>query len=259
MVVSTRHGRLLRQLLPPGQLFTTDPDSNLQRLLNGLGGELEAVERTAEQVPEQLDPSIGSWSIADWERVLGLPDDCGPAPESLEERRRAILGRLLAGGDLARPTYLALAQALGYTVAIQEGTAQPFRCGSSRCGERLGTFAGVFEWTVIVLGGSTRRFRAGAGACGDPLSITSDELLECVIRRAAPAHTGVRFRYEADAGICWVVILDEGGAPIQVLCIDGRFFVIDELGNLIELDTSGGVIQVLDEDGNPIGIPVQES
>lgn len=256
MVVVTRFGRLLRQLLPPGTLYTEDPASVLQRTLNGLGGELERADVAAAELPRDLDPARGTSSIPDWERVLGLPDECGPAPTTLDGRRGAILGRLLSGGFLSRKTYIDLARALGYTIAIQEGTSDPFRVGADRCGESLGTDGGVFEWIVRVFGGSTQSFRCGLNACGDPLSVTGDELLECVIRRASPAHTGVRFAYE-DVGECWLDVGDGEGGLIRIFTIDGRFYFIDEFGSLIPINTTDKVIRVLDEFGNHMTLELQ--
>ena len=107
------HGRILRQLLPPGRLFSQNPDSTLQALLDGLGGEFDRLADNAADLPRQVDPAAGDESLADWERVLGLPDECGPTPVTILERRRAVLGRLTAGDSLSRAFFVQLARSQG--------------------------------------------------------------------------------------------------------------------------------------------------
>lgn len=257
MVVATRYSRLLRQLLPPGRLFATAPEANLSRLLDGLSRELERVHQQAEALPVELDPSRGSWSLPDWERVLGLPDECGEAPETLETRRAAVLGRVLSGDTLSRSFYYELARSLGYSIAIEEGTAAPFRVGVGRCGDRLGSEAEIFQLVVLVAGGTRRLFRTGASACGDPLQVTRDDFIECVMLRVAPAHVGVGFRYPEETEF-WLEVDDELGGLIRVYSIGGEFYVVDELGDLIRIDVQDLTLLVRDENGELIMIELQE-
>ncbi|MEO1700353.1 MAG: putative phage tail protein [Planctomycetota bacterium] len=259
MVVATPYARLLRELLPPGRLFATDPEATLSRLLEGLATEFARVDAQAGALPDQLDPARGSWALPDWERVLGLPDRCGPAPETVDARRAAVLGRLLSGGSLSVGFYQSLASSLGYSIAIEEGSATRFECGTSACGDSLGTEATVFQIDVLVAGGTERVFECGVAACGDPLGDTSDELLECVLERAAPAHVSMTFRYP-DPAEYFLGIPDGEGGLIRVYAFDGDFYVVDELGQLIRLDVVDDVLTIRDENGDPILIPlVQEA
>ena len=257
MVVASPYARLLRQLLPPGRLWATAPDSNLERLLDGLGRELERIDGQAQLVPEQLDPARGSWALPDWERVLGLPDECAPPPETLEARRAAVLGRLLSGGSLSTPFYYDLARSLGYSIAIVEGSASPFRCGESACGDALGSEAGLFLVEVLIAGGTTRVFRCGESACGDPLSDTRDDFLECVLERAAPAHVALHFRYPDDLQL-YLEVGDESGGAIRVYSFNGAFYVAAEGGDLIRIDVSDQTLLVRDENGDLIELQVQQ-
>jgi uncharacterized protein YmfQ (DUF2313 family) len=51
-----------------------------------------------------------------------------------------------------------------------------------------------FVWVVTVLGQTRTYFRAGQNTSGDPLWNFPDlTTLECVLRRASPAHTQLYF------------------------------------------------------------------
>ena len=263
-------GRVLRQLLPPGRLFTEDPDSNLQTMLDGLAVELDRVDEIACELPRELDPSEGLLSLTDWERVLQLPDGCGPTPVTIEERRRAVLGRLQSGGLLSRAFYRQLARSQGYRARIEELEAAPFRVGLSRCGDSLGTEAGVFAWTLVVDTDKRRPFRVGASRCGEALVSLADPLLECIIRRAAPAHTSVGFRYNWTGKLpgdtnpntgpitdeCWWSVEVGPGAFLRLLTQAGKVIVYSELGATLDLGLRDGAIPVLDENGVELEIPI---
>lgn len=257
MVVTSRHGRLLRQLLPPGRLFTEDPTSNLQRLLDGLGAEFDRIDEAAEVLPEQLDPSAGFWSLDDWERVLGLPDECGTPPETAEGRRAAILGRLLGGDNLSRDFLQSFARKLGYAVSLEEGSSDPFVCGESRCGDALGSEASIFDLRVRLVGGTRREFTCGLSVCGDPLVSTTDDFLQCALDRVIPAHVGVTFEFADDVEL-YLEVSDELGGTIRVFAFGDEFYVVDENGDLIRIPVVDDALAVIDEDGNPISIPLQQ-
>ena len=57
----------------------------------------------------------------------------------------------------------------------------------------------MWVWHVNVRGGNNRitRFRAGISAAGDRLTDYGDAVIETVIQDLKPAHTAVRFTYEA--------------------------------------------------------------
>jgi uncharacterized protein YmfQ (DUF2313 family)/uncharacterized lipoprotein NlpE involved in copper resistance len=259
------HGGVLRKLLPPGKLFSDSPGSMLQALLDGLGIELDRSSELADDLPRQLDPAEGDESLSDWERVLGLPDGCGPAPVTVADRRRAVLGRLQSGDNLSRNFYVELARAQGYTARVEELESAPFRCGSSRAGDTLGTEAGVFAWTLVVRSSKRHPFRVGASRCGTPLGSLADQQLECVIERAAPAHTQLGFRYEYDGDTgsggpvdeCWWLIGNPTGPDLRMLTKDGEMVVYGEDGAPFDIGLRDGSVPVLDENGVEIEVPIQ--
>lgn len=258
----------MRQLLPPGRLFSREPGSVLQNLLDALACEFDRASDSAADLPRQVDPAVGDESIPDWERVLGLPDDCGPAPVTLEERRRAVLGRLQSGGLLSRAFYVELARSQGYTIKIEELNRAPFRCGLGRCGDHLGTEAGIFAWTAVVQTSRRHPFRVGKSQCGEAFGSLRDPLLECILRRAAPAHTSLEFRYEFDRRLpgnagsttlpiedeCWWRVGQGAFGSLRIYTQEGSLAVFDELGAPLRIDVHGGEFSVADELGQSLRV-----
>lgn len=176
---------------------------------------LARVDARGDALIGETDPRTTAEMLPDWERVVGLPDACSRAAgePTLQERRAAIHQRWTARGGQSRAFFIAVAEALGYAVEIEE--YRPFVCGLSRCGERLwaprafrtglsrcgGRLAGDWPvrliWTVRVLGPRVTRFRSGASSAGERLmTLSRAEDLECQLRRRAPAHTWLVFDYQ---------------------------------------------------------------
>lgn len=209
----------LSKHLPPGVCWPRDPRSNLQKVLLGLAGEFARVHGRALDLYREGDPRLALELLPDWERFLGLPDDCLSVSGDVQTRRAQLVAQLLEGEVPTPAHFVALALALGYDVAVVEhrpfeagrsvaGDAltnwgDPFLAGFNRAGDRLAPVLGwPFYWDVIANEFSVRHFVAGSTA-GSPLASWGNELLECVIRRAAPAHTIPRFLYSTLDVIAW--------------------------------------------------------
>jgi uncharacterized protein YmfQ (DUF2313 family) len=85
---------------------------------------------------------------------------------------------------------IAWAAAAGWNVTIREQS--DFVIGISMVGDPIAE--SDFVWEVTVLDQQRAFFEIGAAATGDPLWTSPDiSTLECVLRRAAPAHTSLYF------------------------------------------------------------------
>lgn len=189
------HADLLALLLPPGAY---DPNgSMLAPELAAEGAALDAALDSAEQVLAEVDPRTAHYTLADWERVYGLPDPCvADQAFTLQERRAAVVSKMIAVGGATPAYFEALAAAMGYQVVVEE--FRPFICGKSRCGDALNGGAVVrYIWRVKVLSARITYFRAGASRCGDSLGkISRADDLECRLARIKPAHTHLIVAYE---------------------------------------------------------------
>ena len=69
----------LKRLLPSGEAWTPDLNSVMHQTLEGLGIELSRIDHRAWDLFNDAIPSIDELFdelLIDWERVVGLPDNC---------------------------------------------------------------------------------------------------------------------------------------------------------------------------------------
>jgi uncharacterized protein YmfQ (DUF2313 family) len=183
----------LAALLPEGAAWPRDPASPLMRLLAAFAAELERLDGRAAQLLAETDPASTTELLADWERVVGLPDPCVTQAQTVAERRAALEGRLTTVGGQSRAFFLQLAARLGYVVTIDEFTseAEATAAGIVFTGDE---WAHIWRVNVPNTVGITP-FRAGAGSAGEPLRSWGNEVIECQFNRVKPAHTQVLFAY----------------------------------------------------------------
>lgn len=194
------------QLLPSGAAWSRDPGSSMGMLMLGLADEFARIEQRVGKLIEEADPRTTLELLMDWERVAGLPDACAGAPDSIGERRVALVNKLAQRGEQSIPYFTEIATRLGYFVEIIETNA--LKAGF-RAGERCNGDAWRFAWVVHVVVSSIEyresyaQFRVGSRA-GERLRGFSALSLECLIRRAKPAHSEVIFQYEVEpAPVLW--------------------------------------------------------
>lgn len=179
-----------RSLLPPG-LATIG--RRLAALLAALAEEPARIDAAARQLIEEADPRTTAALLAEWEEDFGLPDPCGGDEQSVEERRRALIARVLdRPGGASRAYLISYAASYGYAITIAEH--RPMRAGF-RAGDRC--YGLDWQWAFIVVAPPTTItsvFRAGSHA-GERLRTWGNDRLECLINRAKPADTVALFSY----------------------------------------------------------------
>lgn len=202
----------LRQLLPRGAAWQVPPGGVLDRVLAGLAEEFARIDARADALLDEADPRTTLELLPDWERVAGLPDSCTGAPEETYERQVALHQKLTGIGGQNRAAFVELGARLGYAIEIEEH--RPFRVGD-RIGVPVNGPDWAFAWTVLVRpfegvfeeGEFLAHFRAG-----DPVErrlVGFGQLdVECIISRAAPAHTTVLFAYEVEPEpVLWIDLI----------------------------------------------------
>jgi uncharacterized protein YmfQ (DUF2313 family) len=189
-------GRVLQQLLPAGAAWRCEGGSWLSKVLLGIGEEVARVDARGDALLEESDPRTALELLADWERVLGLPDDCQlTVPDAVGERQVQVAQKARALGGQSPQFYIDLARSLGYDITITEYA--PLRAGF-HAGDVCAGVAWAYVWQVnIPLVGITS-FTAGVSTAGSRLRGWGSLDLECIIGRAAPAHTTVLFSYIAE-------------------------------------------------------------
>ncbi|MDB5432436.1 MAG: hypothetical protein JWP35_3552 [Caulobacter sp.] len=183
----------LKGLLPTGPAWSRAPGSVLSKLLTGIAQEFARVDARARQLMEEADPRTSVEMLDDWERVLGLPDDCTAAATTVPARQIACFRKLAALGGQTPAFYVGVAASLGYLVEIHEfdPDVDDYEPGLDISGNKW-----RMVWRVDVLTSTDfTLFRAGASSAGDRLGSGGSTDLECVIRELRPAHTHVVFSY----------------------------------------------------------------
>jgi len=88
------------------------PGSNLRKLFTGLAIEVARAE---------FDPRFTVKLLEEWEKALGIPDDCIPLQKDIDERRNNVLLKLTALGVSTKEGFEALGAILGFNITVLPG------------------------------------------------------------------------------------------------------------------------------------------
>ena len=113
----------LADYMPNGRLFEAKKinDSNYRQLLRGIGSELFTSEGYLISLNDEYLPDQTVLFIEEWEKALGIPDDCLSVSESNDERRKNILIKLTALGVQTAEDFENLGDIFGVNVDIKAG------------------------------------------------------------------------------------------------------------------------------------------
>lgn len=197
-VVKARYLGVIKKLLPKGWAWRSAPGSVLDNLLAAFASEPARLEGRGFDFLKEMDPNQTFEMLDNWERLLGLPDECTPDDElTLARRRLRVLQKLTTGGGQSKSFYRRIANQLGYNIGVFDvENYSAFRVGRSRVGDPLtNTDEWAFAFQIKAPASTIRRFRVGQSVVGERLVLAENVTLECVIRRFAPAHTVPVFSY----------------------------------------------------------------
>jgi uncharacterized protein YmfQ (DUF2313 family) len=176
------YGRMLKQLLPRGVLWDLESDSEITAALLAFGTELARVDARGADLVEESDPRTAAGTLAEWERMLGLPDEqVTEIPATTAGRRLAITQKLIARAGQNDAFFEALALACGYTATFSNYNAVLSRSGRMRCGQRLRGMVSAYTMKVTV--------------SAIAATALSQDDFERVIRHATHSHITVYFEY----------------------------------------------------------------
>ncbi|ODJ94304.1 phage tail protein [Pseudomonas viridiflava] len=182
----------LQALLPPGPAWDSERVPEVQQLIAGLSHEFARIDGRAFDLLNEMDPATVSELVPDWERVMNLPDPCLGLKPLFEDRRLSVRQRLVAVGGQNAAFYVGIAVSQGYPDASVIEFRTP-RMGRSRFGQaHFGTWNAQFMWTLNTGGRQRLGRRFGASYWGERFGVNPGTAIECLIRRAAPAH-GIEF------------------------------------------------------------------
>jgi uncharacterized protein YmfQ (DUF2313 family) len=179
----------LRALLPHGPAWEPEQVPEVDLVIQGLALELARIDLRAFDLLNEMDPAGVSELVPDWEKVMNLPDPCLGLNPTFEDRRLSVRQRLVAVGGQTPAFYVDIAVKQGYPDATVTEYRAP-RMGRSRFGSaHFGTWNVQFMWTLNTGGRKRQGRRFGVSYWGERFGANPGTAIECLIRRAAPAHT----------------------------------------------------------------------
>jgi uncharacterized protein YmfQ (DUF2313 family) len=195
MMPAAAYARQLQSLLPTGPAWPRDPDTVLTQLLESWAEEFARLDARAHQLLDETDPRTAYELLADWERVLGLPDPCTAAATTLSARRLACWRKLAYQSGQTPAFYIEMAAAIGFEIEINEFDPDVDAYDASLA---AAVAAGRWRhiWRVHVLNAGSFNHMIAGDPAGTALLVGDAALdLECLIRAAKPAHSHVIFSY----------------------------------------------------------------
>jgi uncharacterized protein YmfQ (DUF2313 family) len=192
------HTDSLVAYLPGGELFDAKNEVNsvLRRLFAGLAGPVKQAEDLMNELTYDYDIYCTTNLITEWERALGIPDECFTGQGSIEDRRRDVLAKLASLGVSTAKQFIDLAAMYGFKALIPSG---------GKYGIFEMTFPIAFylypqdaRFTLYVFLDSANVpevFPFETTKFPVPFFSSVSNIVECLFRKLAPANVQVKFVY----------------------------------------------------------------
>lgn len=205
-----KYKQLLANLLPRGKLWQPKEQPIFKKLLDSFAVELCRVEERAKDLLHEADPRQAFELLDDYERLLGLPDECSPEDPSLQDRRNQILRSLTNVGGLSKKFYEFIGLQLGFVITVENrvnfivgrGTVgQPLSNYFNRTfvvGDTVGMQLKEIGWRYyfnVEMPATAANFFVVGDTVGNPLVLFSNPLIECTMKKLKPAHSAVTFTF----------------------------------------------------------------
>ncbi len=185
--------REFQALLPRGRVWPRDGDAVQTQVIAALVPTWARLAQAGPALLVQAFPSTAQGLLPEWEATLGLPDPCaGPSP-TLEQRQGQVVARLTDSGGQSVPFLEAYAADLGFTITVTEFS--PFKVGVSTVETPIADGQWAFAWQSNAPLDTVTVFNVAQGTVADPLAAWGNAVLECELKRIAPAHTIPIFAY----------------------------------------------------------------
>ncbi|EHJ8971188.1 DUF2313 domain-containing protein [Salmonella enterica] len=189
----TEYLSAIASLMPTGKAWPKKSGTVQQAVLAALASSCVRSDRAATGLLRASFPPTATDFLTEWEKSLGLPDDCGISETGVGVRQQAILAKLAFSGGQSAQFYISLAKSMGYEISLN--VFRQARTGLSHCGDALNGDDWPACMEVLVDDVSYIAARCRANYCGDPLRVWGNRRLVCTINRQAQSHTAVLFHY----------------------------------------------------------------
>ncbi len=180
------YGQQLHALRPPGPAMVKQDE-----ILDGLGEEFARAHNRLNDLLRESDPRTTYELLTDWENAAGLPDECCGSDATYEQRIVALVNRILGAGTPTPQYFIDLAARSGYVITITE--FDPHTVESS-VEDPLDPEEIVFVWQVNAPEETVTEITVESDV-ETALASWGNDILECIMNKAKPAHTFVQFSY----------------------------------------------------------------
>ncbi|MBQ0955997.1 YmfQ family protein [Serratia symbiotica] len=188
--------RALYALLPTGLAWPRDAGGVQAAVIRALAAGYQRSDSDAIGLLVGAFPETATIMLTEWEKTVGLPDDCSIGEvDSIAKRQAAVVAKLISTGGQSTDYFIRIANTLGYDITITQ--YRQARAGMSVCGDAINGEDWPFTWLVTAPETTITYARAGRTYCGDPLRSWGNKQLECQIKALSPSHTVVKFGYRA--------------------------------------------------------------
>lgn len=188
---------LIAAHLPIGGVFEAahEEDTTFRALLEGIGVEYFRTEENIFDVCQEMDPQVTDDLLPEWERSVGIPDDCFSTSGDVDRRIQAVLLKLGGFRVQTEQDFIDIAALLGQTIEIEPGAvsgAYPM----SYPGIYLGGVKGA-RFTMIVHFPDAENTNYPQ-EYPVPYGVATG-IVECVITHAVSSTVNVIFSYGTNA------------------------------------------------------------
>lgn len=114
---------VIAQYLPNNPCFIDKNIDNtvLRNILLGLASQWMQVRSYNNEVYNEYNPETTTKYISEWEQMVGIPNECIPIANTLEERRKFILLKLAGLYAETEQQIINIASILGLSITISKG------------------------------------------------------------------------------------------------------------------------------------------
>lgn len=181
-------------LLPVGRAWSRSPDSQLAKLMHGIGDELARIDAVGDKLLAETLVDNAFMLLPDLEEFAGLPECSNVTDElTIEKRRRALAAKLKMTGSLCTKFFEKLAADSGYSITIRE--YYPHHC-MRPCTYPLHPVSNWWTAYVYITAPLLSNMTCLDGVT-TRLKVYDTGDLECLLERYRPAH--IRFVYVSDS------------------------------------------------------------
>jgi len=184
------------QYMPNGLIWQAKQKagSNFRNLLAGLCVEIVRMENLQNEIYKEMNPTETVALLSEWEALVGIPDDCFPLADTIDERRSNLIFKLTASMNGTKEDFENLASVLGLTVKVKTGVEEitfPLTFPIPMIGtlEEAG-FVMIVDFIGVPLPNSF--------PLTFPITFTADPTtaVRCLFDRLKPANVSIIYRYK---------------------------------------------------------------